>query len=179
MTPLATLFIEPSKYIPDQISKFKLITIYMSEDIWDNLIEIDLKDYFEIRTYDDLNNLVKCDYISDKIKPLPLTVSQIDNDYPFWDNGGIPKNLFDIIFEMEQNNNISYFDDIFENNAATHKLGGYPSFCQSGYWFKNGYDYVMQISSDQKADFNIVDCGNFYFYYNKECNDWKVYCDFY
>jgi len=178
MTPLATLFLDSSNFIPEQISKYKLITIYMSEDVWDNVMERDLKNFFEIRTYDNLENLVKCDYISDKIKPFPLTVTEIDNDYPLWDEGGIPAHLFETIIEMENNDNISYFNDIFESNARTHKFGGYPSFCQSGYWFRNGYNYVMQISSDEKAKFNIVDNGNFYFYYNQEKNDWKIYCDF-
>ena len=179
MIPIATLFIDSSLYVPEDLSKVKLITIYMSEEIWDNMVNEDLSPYFEIRTYDNINDLVTCEYTSNKIKPLPLSVAKIDNDFPFWDDGGIPEDLFDTICEMEENNNINYFDDIFENNAATHKLGGYPSFCQSGYWFENGYDYVLQISSDTNAKFNIVDGGNFYFFYNPIKTDWKVYCDFF
>ena len=179
MIPLATLYLDPSKYIPEELSQYRLITIYMSEDIWDNFNKNDLKDYFEIRTYNNLDNLEKCDYTSDKIKPLPLITTESDNDYPFWDDGGIPNDLFEIILKMEEEKNVDYGEDIFEDNACTHKLGGYPSFCQSGFWFGNGYNYVMQISSDSKADFNIIDSGNFYFYYNPEKNDWKVYSDFY
>lgn len=177
MIPIATLFLDPSKYIPKEISQYKLITIYMSEDICNNLMHNDLKDFFEIRTYDNLNDLVKCEYTSEKIKALPLFTTEIDNDYPFWE--GIPEDLFKNIIEMEKNNNISYADDIFEDNARNHKLGGYPSFCQGGFWFGDGYEYVIQISSDSNAKFNIVDNGNFYFFYNPNKNDWKVYCDFY
>ncbi len=180
MIPLATIFLDSSKYIPEPISKYKLITFYMSDEIWNNLIKKDLKEFFEIRVYDNLEELVKCEYTSNIIKPFPLAATEIDNEYPFWDEGGIPDDLFKTILEMENNEIIeSYFYNIFENNICTHKLGGYPSFCQGGFWFENGYDYVIQISSDSKANFNIVDDGNFYFYYNQELNDWKVHCDFY
>lgn len=47
------------------------------------------------------------------------------------------------------------------------------------YDYSDGYEFVMQISSDDNAEFNIIDSGNFYFAYNPDKNDWAVYCDFY
>jgi hypothetical protein len=38
---------------------------------------------------------------------------------------------------------------------------------------------VLQISSDDKAQLNIVDSGKFYFFFNKETEEWKLHCDFY
>jgi hypothetical protein len=63
--------------------------------------------------------------------------------------------------------------------SLCHKIGGSPALCQPGHWFGADYPFVMQISSDEKAGFNIVDAGNFYFYYNADKGDWKVHCDFY
>ena len=37
----------------------------------------------------------------------------------------------------------------------------------------------MQISSDEKADLNIVDNGSFYFFYNKQLDKWELQCDFF
>ena len=37
----------------------------------------------------------------------------------------------------------------------------------------------MQISSDDNAGLEIGDCGSYYFYYNPETNDWRVYSDCY
>ena len=179
MVPLATIFLDSNKYVPEQLSKIKLITIYMSTSVWDNLEDYELTKYFKINTYENLEKLVQCNYTSEKIKAFPLVSNVVNNEFPMWDNGGIPRELRRTIIEVEKSENINYFDDIYENNNGMHKLGGYPTFCQSGYWFGDGYDYVLQISSDSKAEFNIVDDGNFYFYYNPELNDWKVYCDFY
>ncbi len=67
-----------------------------------------------------------------------------------------------------------------QRKATTFKTGGYATYCKSGITILDaGYKFVMQISSDDKAKFNIIDSGLFFFYYNKDKNDWKVYCDFY
>ena len=64
-----------------------------------------------------------------------------------------------------------------------HKIGGYPSFCQSGIGdadgFGDGFKFVFQISSDAKINLNVVDNGCFMFAKNNETNDWSIYYDFY
>ena len=37
----------------------------------------------------------------------------------------------------------------------------------------------MQIASDFDAGLYIADCGIYYFYYNAEKNDWRVYAESY
>ena len=150
----------------------------MSEGIWDNLNEDDLSPWFTIRTYKSLDELVPCNYVSDYIKPFPLIPQVIDNDFPTWDGGGIPADIENIIIKMEEDYYIDYFDDICEEIYEQHKIGGYPSFFPGDYWgFGKNYPFVMQISSDDKANFNIK--GNFYFFYNASNDSWKVYSDFY
>jgi uncharacterized protein YwqG len=179
MLPIAAIFLKELPFCPPELSGVALVTIFMSDDVFDNLAAEDLSPWFAIRTYESLDDLVPCEYKSGLIKPFPLTPQLVENDFPTWDGGGIPSHIEDIILEMENKNDIEYFDDICEENYAQHKIGGYPAFIQSGYWFGEDYPFVMQISSDEKADFNIVDSGSFYFYYNPQKSNWKVYCDFY
>lgn len=54
----------------------------------------------------------------------------------------------------------------------------YPAYIQPGGW-EEDYQFVFQISSDEKAGLNIVDSGSFYFFYSKEKNLWDVQYDFY
>lgn len=179
MIPIATIFLKNLPFLPLELHGIELITISMSQDVWDNLTSEDLSPWFCIRAYSSLEQLVECKYETDIIKPFPLIPKLIENDYPCWDGGGIPLELEDIILQLEETDGIDYFDDICEEIYDKHKVGGYPAFCQSGYSFGNGYEFVLQISSDAKAMFNIVDNGNFYFFYNPQKSDWKVYCDFY
>ena len=68
---------------------------------------------------------------------------------------------------MLRKEDIDYYGDICGEIYREHKIGGYPAFCQPGYWFED-YDFVFQISSDEKAQFNIVDNGKFYFFITKK-----------
>jgi len=106
-----------------------------------------------------------------------LTPQVIDNEFPEWEDVG--DELLDIISAMEENDNIEYYRDIYEDNYHSHKIGGYPSTIQGGLEYGEGYEFVLQISSDEKAEFNIVDGGNFYFGYNSTTKEWEVRCDFY
>lgn len=179
MIPIATIFLKSLPFVPLELSGIELITLFMSQDVWDNLVSEDLSPWFFIRTYTSLDNLVRCDYKSEFIKPFPLSPKFVEDDYPCWDEGGIPDEIFDIILELEEKDEINYFEDICENLYAEHKVGGNPDFCQPGFDFGNGYKFVLQISSDEKALFNIVDSGSFYLFYNPEKEDWKVHCDFF
>jgi hypothetical protein len=179
MIPIAAIFLKDLPYLPLELSGIELVTIFMSNNIWDNLISDDLSPWFCIRTYHSLEQLVPCKYQTDMIKSFPLIPQLVENDYPCWDGGGIPEEIEDIILQLETTEGIDYFDDICEEIYAQHKVGGYPAFCQSGYSFGHGYEFVMQISSDVKALLHIVDSGKFYFFYNHLKSDWKVYCDFY
>lgn len=181
MAALATIFIPESDYVPKELAGIKLITIFIDDALWDNLADEDLSKYFVIKTYEDLEGLVPCDYFDEEMMlSFPLVPKYVENEFPCHvDIGTESKEIEDIISKLRNENGIEYYVDIFDNNEKVHKLGGYPSTIQSTIHFKKGCKFVMQISSDPKADMNIVDDGNFYFGYNPETKEWSVQCDFY
>lgn len=150
--PLAMIFLENLPFVPESVSNIKLINVFMSEEIW-NATDIDIEKYFIIRTYNNLSDLVQCDYTNNNIKAFPLFPKLIEDDTSMDNSDG--------------------------NKYYNHKVGGYETFCQEPIVTADGYEFIFQITSDEKAGLNIVDGGNFYFYYNKEKDDWIVNYDFY
>ena len=181
MTAIATIFVPESDHVPNALKNIKMISIFIDDDFWDNLDDDDLKDYFVIRTYDNLNNLVACDYHDhEMLLSFPLVPQYVEDDFPNWsDLSDINRSIFDIIYNLEDKKVLDYHTDIYENNGTSHKLGGYPFSIQDSVDFDEGYEFVLQIASDEKADMMIVDNGKFYFAYNPQTNDWSVKCQFY
>lgn len=104
----------------------------------------------------------------------------IINDTPSWEDSiSFWSEIEEEILRLESEEGVEYYDEIVEEIYSTHIVGGYPSFIQGGISFGEEYPFVFQISSDEKAQFNIVDNGSFYFYFNQEKQDWIIYCDFY
>lgn len=79
---------------------------------------------------------------------------------------------------MEKKEEIDYYEDIHTDVYSMHKVGGYPSYIQSSRW-DDDYEFIFQISSDDKAELNIVDSGSFYFFYSKNLDKWELQCDFF
>lgn len=177
--PICTLFLNDLPYLPKELKSYQLITIYMNFDVFNNLNNDNLVSYFRINCFTNLDEIQKINEQSTKIKPFPLKPVFIENDTPVWDSDDIDPKIQDEILRLEFEDSIEYYDDIVENIYSMHKFGGYPSFTQSGISFGEDYPFAFQISSDNKAQFNIVDNGSFYFFYNQEKHDWIVYCDFY
>lgn len=178
--PICTIFLDNLPYVPKELISYQLITIYMNFDVFNNLNEDNLVSFFKINCYTKLDELQNKNEQSTKIKPFPLTPLFIDNDTPSWeDSNNIAHEIENEILRLELEEGIEYYEDIVEKLYSNHKVGGYPSFTQGGVSFGEDYPFVFQISSDEKARFNIVDSGSFYFFYNLEKQDWIVYCDFY
>jgi len=154
LIPLAMIFLENLPYTPQNVSDIKLMNIFMKEDVWEwKDTTGDITKYFLIRTYKSLDNLERCEYKSNSIKPFPLFPKLVEDDTPM--------------------------DDLEGKKYYNHKVGGFETFCQEQIYIEDGYEFVFQIVSDEKAGLNIIDSGNFYFYYNKEQDKWKVEWDFY
>jgi uncharacterized protein YwqG len=178
MFPLFQLCLSNLPFTPNALSKTKVITVFISEDYpkdlsanGDNWL---LREYFfetELLIKDLTNQ-------ASHIKPFPLKPKLIKNDYPVWDGGGIPGDIEDEILKLENGGIIESYYDIVENHYL-HKVGGYPSFCQPGIDFGDGFEFVLQISSDEKADLNIVDSGTIFLAKSVKTSEWKFYCDFY
>lgn len=177
MIPIATIFLDENLYVPNNLEGIKLITIFMDEKIWNNLVDVDLSKWFHIRMYKNIDEIVACNYTSDKLKAFPLIPELKENEFPMWDD--LDDEMIKFINELEDRYQIDYYNDIMEENNANHKIGGYPCSIQGGVGYSDGFEFVLQIASDYKANFNIVDSGNFYFGYSSSLEKWEVRCDFY
>ena len=175
MLPLATIFTENLGVLPKEIENVKLINVYISENVYDHLMDLD--GYFMVQVYDSLEGLEPCAWLNGQIKAFPLKAKEIVDDFPEWDGGMDPK-MEDEIIKHEDEEDIDYYEDIHTEVYSMHKVGGYPAYIQSGNWDKR-YEFIFQISSDEKARFNIVDSGSFYFFYSKELDNWEMQCDFF
>jgi len=89
----------------------------------------------------------------------------------------------DRICEMEDEGVMDSYYDEFDTHCYDTKLGGYPSYCQSGIGvdegYGEGYEFVFQISTNEKVNLNVVDNGSFMFARNATTGDWSIYYDFY
>ena len=177
--PLCTIFLNELPYVPEELKNIQLITIYMDFSVYNHLNNDNLASFFMINCYTSLNELHKINDQSARMKPFPLKPKLVENDAPAWDSEDIPPEIVDEILRIELKDAIEYYDDIVEDIYPMHKIGGYPSYTQSGVSYGDEYPFVFQISSDAKAQFNIVDSGSFYFFYNQDKQEWIVYCDFY
>ena len=175
MLPLACIFMNTLEYVPEEINGTKLCNIFISPNIYDHLM--DMEGYYHVTMIDTIDDLEECSWVNSDIKAFPLKPELVEDDAPQWD-GGMDPELEDAVIELENNEEVDYYEDIHTKNYSMHKVGGYPAYIQSGDWDKD-YEFIMQISSDDKAELNIVDNGSFYFFYSKKLDRWEMQCDFF
>ncbi|WP_426132890.1 DUF1963 domain-containing protein [Pseudomonas sp. PWP3-1b2] len=112
------------------------------------------------------------------LKPFPLKAEVVPEDFPLWDGGGVPSDLEDEILKLERAGKIKGYYDMV-THTYEHKMGGYPSFCQSGVDPGEGFEFVFQISSDAKINLNVVDGGSLMFWKHAVTGEWALYYDFF
>lgn len=183
MIPLLQLYLPNLPYVPRALEGIQLLTVFMSYEYPDQLEPMGNK--WLIREYRSLDEVVQ-KTLSNKdsiLKAFPLKPRLVTTDYPIWDGGGLTLEQEDRIFEMENSGEIEGYYEEFEGHSYDTKLGGYPSYCQSGIGvdegYGEGYEFVFQISTNEKANLNVVDNGSFMFARNAESGDWSIYYDFY
>jgi len=179
MLPLLQLSLEGLPYIPDGLENTKMITVFISENLPTDRHPYENGDGWLLREYSKDDQLInkKLEYLDSYIRSFPLKTTFIPEDYPVWDGGGIPSDIADEILRLEKAEEITDYYDIVENNYG-HKLGGYPTFCQSGVDFGEGFEFMLQIASDGKANLNIVDAGTIFLAKNRKTGEWRLYIDF-
>ncbi len=178
MLPILQICLNGLPYIPEELKGTKALTVFVSEDMPGRLANNG--NNWVIREYKEDDLLVLKDICnqSSPVKPYPLKSQLIEEDYPVWDSGDIPMEIEDELVEMEDSGEITDYYD-YTDCFAGHKIGGYPNYIQSGIDFGDGYEFMIQIASDEKANLNIIDSGNFYLSKNSQTGDWRLYCDFY
>lgn len=187
--PLAQFYLPNLPFVPDELKHITWLTVFMGEE-FPEVYETNGNGWL-IREYTADDELVEYEYEQQGTpKPFPLSFSFKEQDFPLWDGGGVPSDLEDEICELEDDYDeerdeekddcdiLDYYEDIVgDNHCHHHKFGGYPSFCQSGVEFENDCKFMFQISSDDKANFNVVDSGSLMFARNNQ-GDWVLYYDF-
>lgn len=177
MIPLAQLCLDDLPFIPTALQQSKVLTIFISKELPMDLIENG--EGWLIREYRKTDTLVVKDLVNKNsiLKAFPLKPQMLDEDYPVWDGGGIPEELEEKILELEDDGEIESYQDVAPN-VDGHKIGGYPSFHQSGIDFGENFEFLVQIDSDEKIKLNIVDGGSIYLAKHAVTNAWRYYCDF-
>jgi uncharacterized protein YwqG len=185
MLPLLQLSLEGLPYIPDGLENTKMITLFVSENLPaggsppGSGAPSDNGQGWVLREYNKTDQLInkRLENIDSYIRSFPLKTTFISEDFPVWDGGGIPDDVENEINRLEKEGEITDYYDIVENNYG-HKLGGYPTFSQSGIDFGEDFEFMLQIASDGKANLNIVDAGTIFLAKNRKTGEWRLYIDF-
>lgn len=190
--PLAQIYLADLAHVPEQLRRLHWLTLFIGADIPPSDSGLCRPGHgWLIREYGGSDGLINHQYAEQGWpKALALQPEARAIDMPLWDGGGVPAALEREICALEADypavadaNHLDYFDDICRKgeHCYGHKLGGYPSYCQPGLGleFAPGYEFVLQISSDDQADFNVIDSGSLMFARHATRGDWLLYYDFY
>jgi uncharacterized protein YwqG len=158
MIPLAQINISELPYVPERLAGIAFITVFIDADT----VPTDSPngDGWELRVYKTIDELkpIEKPKISSHIKSFPMSASEIENDYPCWE---------DIAFECPEEIEEQYLE-LYENYSG-FKFGGWPTLIQSEiYWAAwNDHpaapEYVFQIDTEAKAHWSWGDGGVGYF----------------
>jgi len=176
MLPLVQFYLPILPFVPEQVKGIRLLTVFMAEQIPDILAESG--DNYVIREYRHKEDIIikELENPNSPLKPFPLQAFLAMDDCPLWDGGGLEPRLEEEIFQLEKSGAIESYYDITVQHYGT-KIGGYPSFCQSGINFGEGFEFIFQVASDPKANLTILDGGSFMFARNAATGIWRLYYD--
>ena len=180
MLPLAQFYLPALPHVPQVLDGVKLLAVFISQDLIGKFDD-DMDGLWKVREYKNEEELVIKELANPRsqIRPFPLQPKFAADDTPVWDGGGLEPDVVHEILELKRSVGL-YYSDVtagLEYYNCT-KLGGYPSFCQSGVSFGDGYQFVFQVSSDEKAGFNVIDGGSLMFAKNPQSGAWSLYYDF-
>lgn len=177
LIPYAQFYLPALPYVSPLLDGIRVLTVFINEPFPD--VGEPMGSQWLIREYGPEAELVHKELaVETFLKPFPLKATLVEADYPLWDGGGVPMDLEDEILELERAGQIeSYYDLI--THTYEHKIGGYPSFCQSGIDPGDDYEFVFQLSTDDKIQLNVIDNGSLMFWKHKATGEWFLYYDFY
>ena len=181
--PLAQFYLPNLPFVPDELKHLSYLMVFMGDTF--PQVQDTHGDGWLIREYTTDDELIEYEFAQQGTpKPFALKPRFQPYDFPLWDGGGVPPDVEDEIYQFDNYHDkdnpdlFDYYHDIVgDEHSYLHKFGGYPSFCQSGVEFENDCRFMFQISSDEKACFNVVDNGSLMFARNQK-GDWVLYYDF-
>jgi hypothetical protein len=177
MLPLAQLYLPALPHRPAVLHDTRILAVFISRTFPEPMEE--MGSHWVVREYgrDDRLEHRAGPSPDSFLKPFPLKAALVEADFPLWDGGGVPRDLEEEILRLEDAGEIeSYYDLV--SHVHEHKLGGYPSFCQSGVDPGDGFEFAFQISSDPKVGLNVVDSGSLMFWKHAHTGRWALYYDF-
>ena len=125
------------------------------------------------KNFDELS-IVETPYTAKVLKPFPIRWTLSERlDYPCWEESWEYIDMTEINESEELTDR--FFDEFFPYSKT--KIGGFASYIQSP--ISQEYEFVLQISSEEKPGLMIGDNGNMYIYKSKNDNDWYLYWDCY
>ncbi|WP_144636579.1 DUF1963 domain-containing protein [Bordetella genomosp. 13] len=155
----------------------RILTLFLHEPLPEQLEP--MGDNWVIREYGFDDVLVRKDLAPPDhfLRPFPLKMEAVPDDHPLWDGGGVPYELEEEILQLERLGVIDSYYDIV-THTYDHKFGGWPSYCQSGVHPGGDYEFIFQISTDDKINLNVIDNGSLMFWKSRTDGRWAIYYDF-
>ena len=175
LVPLLQIYIPDIKDGHKIFGDHMLIQIYIEKDH----LPMDINrngDGWKIVFYKDINllEITETPEPANILKPFPVRWKLNEVlDYPCWEEAWEHVDLTEINENEELNDR--FFDEF--NRYAKTKIGGYASYIQSP--ISDEYEFILQISSEEKPGLMIGDNGNIYIYKSNIDNDWYLYWDCY
>ena len=168
--PLCQFVLSEGPFVPESIRNLALIQIFVDPE---DCVDPETLGW-QIRAYEDLNSLIPLaiEPPRHQLKPLPVRWELIEHDFPHWEELPYP----DFPTELAD----TWLKQV--NPTVGTKLGGWPVPIQHGVAFdaRNGdEEYVFQIESEPRANWNLVDSGVAYFACSPGGHDWVRSVQFY
>jgi hypothetical protein len=179
MWPLLQLVLAGLPWVPGCLASTQALTVFVSRQFPRDTRAAPNGQYWLLREYP-LGEALRMSELTATVSPLrpfALQAEPVLLDYPVWDDKSIPEGLSQEIAALERAGSVGE-DEEWLANYEGHKLGGWPSFCQPSITFDPGFEFVLQIASDSKAKFNVVDAGTLFLAKNATTGAWLCYCDF-
>ncbi|MCT4565006.1 MAG: DUF1963 domain-containing protein [Maledivibacter sp.] len=167
-------------YVPDVpnganiFGETHLIQVFLNNSSLPTKFEAKNGEGWLIKEYNSISELkvTKAPDEANVYKTFPIAWIQKENpDFPCWEESWEYLDMTEINESDELTKR--FFNDY--GSSEKTKIGGYGAYIQSPP--SNEYEYIFQISSEEKPKFMVADNGSFYILKSKKTKDWHLHWD--